>query len=96
MVSMVEKLAPVIGQVIRQGVDEGAFKTEHPLEVSEIIISGVHFITDLGIFNWNKEQYLKRVKASEELIEKALGIESGIFNFLTEMLNGTPDRVKCN
>lgn len=94
MIAMVEKLAPVIGEVVRQGVDEGAFKTEYPLEVSELIITGVHFIIDLGIFNWNNSQYMKRVKASAELIEKSLGIEAGTFDFLESMLEGTPDRIK--
>jgi AcrR family transcriptional regulator len=95
-VSMVNKQAPLIGQIVEQGIQEGIFKTKYPLEVSEIIIAGTHFITDLGIFDWNKEEYLRRIRASEELIEKALCIEEGSLHFLSEMLSITPDMVEKN
>ncbi|MCX8132234.1 MAG: TetR/AcrR family transcriptional regulator [Clostridia bacterium] len=93
MVAMVEILAPIIARVVDQGIKEGIFKTEYSLEVCEIVISGIHFITDLGIFQWDREQYLKRVRASEELIEKALGIKQGSFAFLSDLLKDTPDRI---
>lgn len=93
---MVRRFAPVIAGVINQGIDEGLFKTEYPLEASEIIIAGVNFITDYGIFRWTRDEYLRRIKASEELIEKALSIEPGSFSFLSEMLGGTSNMVYKN
>lgn len=93
MVSMIEEIAPLFSQVVKQGILEGTFKTQYPLEVCEIVIAGVHFVSDLGIFHLSREQYIKRIKASEEIIEKALGVEEGGFNFLSEMLKETSDRI---
>lgn len=83
LVGMVQRFAPVIAKLVKQGIVEGLFDTDYPLEVAEIIVAGVHFITDLGIFNWTKEEYIRRVKASEEIIEKALCIKQGSFSFLS-------------
>lgn len=96
LVGMVQRFAPIIAALIRQGINEGLFKTEYPLEVSEIIVAGVHFITDLGIFMWTREEYIKKVKASEELIEKALCIKQGSFAFLSDLLGDNPDRINRN
>lgn len=90
---LVRRFAPIVAELVKQGIDEGLFQTEYPLEVSEVIIAGVHFITDLGIFKWTKDEYIRKVKASEELIEKALCIKRGSFLFLSELLESTPDRV---
>ncbi len=86
LIAMVKKLSPIMSKVIQQGMHEGIFKVSHPLEISEILITGIHFILDSGIFKWTKEQYLQKIKAAEELIEKSLCIEGGCFNFLSSML----------
>jgi AcrR family transcriptional regulator len=94
LVEMVHRFAPIIAALVEQGINEGLFKTDYPLEASEIIVAGVHFITDLGIFKRTKEEYIRRVKASEEIIEKVLGIKQGSFSFLSGLLGDTPDRIK--
>lgn len=96
LVGMVQRFAPIIAALVEQGVKEGLFKTDYPLEVSEIIVAGVHFITDLGIFKWTKEEYIRKVKASEELIEKALCIKQGGFSFLSELLGEAPEMINKN
>jgi hypothetical protein len=75
-----------MSKVIKQGMNEGIFKVSHPLEISEILISGIQFILDTGIFKWTEEQNYQKIKAAEELIEKALSIEEGSFNFLSGLL----------
>lgn len=96
LVGMVQRFAPIIAALVQQGINEGLFKTDHPLEVSEIIVAGVHFITDLGIFMWTREEYIKKVKASEELIEKALCIKQGSFAFLSDLLGDNPNKINRN
>ena len=93
---LVHRFAPIVARLVKEGVEEGIFKTEYPLEVSEIIIAGVHFITDLGIFTWTKDEYIRKVKASEELIEKALCIKPGSFSFLSELIGNTPEIIQNN
>ncbi|MCG8484291.1 MAG: TetR/AcrR family transcriptional regulator [Clostridia bacterium] len=86
LVKMVKKYAPVINQVVLQGIEESIFKVEYPLEASEFLVAGFHFLCDLGIFSWNKDEYTRKVKATEEIIEKTLGIEKGSMAFLSSML----------
>lgn len=50
LIAMLKKLSPIMSKVIQQGMHEGIFKVSHPLEVSEILITGIHFILDSGIF----------------------------------------------
>ena len=44
------KLAPLYGELIKQGCDEGIFHTQTPLESAEFILSGAQFLTDLEEF----------------------------------------------
>lgn len=86
LIAMVKKVSIVMSQVIEQGIHEGIFQVRQPLAVSQLLITGIHFILDTGIFNWTKEQYFEKIKAAEELIEKALCIENGSFGFLLDFL----------
>jgi len=91
MVGMNSRISPIIGMVVKQGVQDGIFKTNYPLEVTEILVAGIHLISDLGIFHWNKQQYLSRMKAAAELIEKSLSLDEGCFNFLADLLCSVPE-----
>jgi hypothetical protein len=75
----------LFGRVVEQGIAEGIFHLQYPSEAVEILIVGIHFITDLGIFKWSKEQYMRKLLAAEDLIEKAFGIEQGGFRIISEM-----------
>lgn len=86
LVKMVKKYAPVINEVILQGIEENIFKVNYPLEASEFLVSGFHFLSDLGIFSWNQEEYIRKIKVTEEIIEKTLSIEKGSMAFLSIML----------
>lgn len=91
MVALNRRIAPIIGSVICEGVHKDFFKTHYPLESSEILLTGIHFVLDLGIYDLNSEKYIKRVKASAELIEKILSLKQGSFNFFLELLNDIPE-----
>ena len=47
---------------------------------------GKNIISDLCIFAWNKNEYVRKIKAVEEIIEKTLGIKKGSMEFLSAML----------
>lgn len=90
MVGINCRISPLIGNVIEQGIQEGIFRTKYPLEITEILITGIHIILDLGIFSWSNQQYFARIKAAEELIEKSLSLDEGSFSFLVELLTDIP------
>lgn len=93
LVRMTYVIAPLFSSIISQGIEEGTFHVNFPLETTEILLSGIHFITDLGIFNWSKEQYLRKVNACADLIERVLGIVPGSLQYLNTLLNEVPDIV---
>jgi AcrR family transcriptional regulator len=76
------KQAPLYAEIIEQGCDEGIFKTEAPLECAEFILSGIQFLTDMGIYPWREEDLKRRLQAFPILIERLLQAPSGSFRFL--------------
>lgn len=79
--------APLYGELFLQGVEEGFFTTQYPLEAAEFILSAITFLTDMGIYPWTEEQLLRRVKAIPALIENQLGAQAGSFDFLIDILS---------
>lgn len=77
--------APLYAELIRQGCDEGLFQTDHPLECAEFILSGVQFLTDIGIADWSEDQLSRRASAFPDLIEKLLQTPSGSFQFINQI-----------
>lgn len=77
-------LAPLYASVIQQGCEEGVFQTANPLESAELILTGIQFLTDLGIHPWQPEDLIRRVMAFPALIEAQLNAPKGTFDFLSE------------
>ena len=82
LVSLVQRLAPVFAQLIRDGCAEGVFRTEHPLEVAEILLSGIQFLTDEGVHPWSTVDRTRRLRAVPTLVETLLAAKAGSFAFL--------------
>jgi AcrR family transcriptional regulator len=80
------KQAPLYGDLIRQGCDEGIFQTEYPLECAEFLLSAVQFLTDMGIHPWAQEDLIRRAKAFPPMIEALLNAPQGSFQFMLEQL----------
>ena len=70
-----EKFYPIIVEVLKQGIDEGVFKVEHPEEITEILLLGIRAYMHNHIPHFNNQQYLvRKIQALEELFNKVLGI----------------------
>lgn len=76
------KLSPIYEKLIRQGCEEGLFRTEHPLECAELLLSGVQLLTDRGIYPWTQEELKRRAQAFPRLIEQLLQAPRGTFEFM--------------
>lgn len=79
---LVLRLAPVMAEIVAQGCDEGVFHTEHPLEVAELLLAGVQFLTDDGFYLWDDEDLARRAAAVPAMVERVLGAEPGSIDFL--------------
>ncbi len=80
------KQAPLYGELIGQGCVEGIFQTEYPLECAEFILTGVQFLTDLGIYPWTQAELLRRARAFPRLIEAQLKAPQGSFQFMLDRM----------
>lgn len=79
---LVEQMAPIFGRLIAEGVEEGLFTTEHPLEVAELLLAGIQFLTDEGVHNWSPDDLRRRSRAFPDLAVRLLQAPPGSFDFL--------------
>lgn len=86
LAAALNKQAPLYGELIRQGCEEGIFRTESPLECAEFILSAIQFLTDMGIYPWSQDDLVRRARAFPRLIEAQLNAAPGSFNFMSEPL----------
>ena len=82
----ISRLAPLYASVIKQGCEQDIFQTEHPLECAEFLLTGIQFLTDIGIYPWNQEDLVRRAMAIPTLIEAQLKAPKGSFNFLVDKI----------
>lgn len=80
------KLAPLYEELFRQGCREGLFRTDHPLECAEFLLSSVQFLTDDGIYPWTDQDLYRRVNALPSILEAQLDAAPGSFEFLRAQL----------
>jgi AcrR family transcriptional regulator len=78
----IDMLAPIMADVIVQGIDEGIYHTDHPLETIEFILAGSQLVFDEGFFTRTPEELQSRMSAFIQNIELLLGASKGSFAFL--------------
>lgn len=73
----IEILAPILGQIIAQGVDEGVFDTEYPEEAAGFLIRGGEALMskDLG----NADAAIRTFTITLDMWERVLGAKKGTF-----------------
>lgn len=82
LAQILSSLSPVVSRILHQGIDDGIFICEYPQEYAEIIMSIFTFLLDPGIFPWTSEQYMRKLKALADMLEKGLSAPKGSFHFL--------------
>ena len=75
------------GKLIQQGCDEGFFHTDTPLECVEFILSGLQFLTDVGMHPWTQEDLNRRFLAFPRMIERLLQAPLGSFQFVLDQMS---------
>ena len=80
----IERLTPLITDVVLQGIEEGVFNTPYPRETVEFILVIMNMAFDERLFQMTPEEKMFKAKALAYLIEKSFGAESGSFDFMAE------------
>lgn len=78
--------APILADVVKQGVKEGVYNTCYPLETVEFLLAANQAIFDSGIFRWTPDQMFARAEAFAKIVERSLGAADGSFDFLLDLI----------
>jgi AcrR family transcriptional regulator len=79
-------LSPLFATIVEQGNREGVFNALFPLETMQFLLTGGQFLLDGGLFDFSEQELRERRLAMQAIVERALGAESGSFDFMN------PDR----
>ncbi len=79
MRSLIDRISPVLADIVRTGVDSGEFSCPYPLEYMQIILSATLVLTDENNPVSGPEAQQRIVFAVISLLESALGVEPGRF-----------------
>ena len=93
MASIVTGLSPILADIVRQGIQEGTFNTEYPLECMEILLAASEFLLHGSAFSWSCAQRQQKARALAWVAEKALGVEEGQFSYLYEKQEGHKEQL---
>ncbi|MGL9729728.1 TetR/AcrR family transcriptional regulator [Enterococcus sp. DIV0756] len=84
MAFIMQRLAPIVGDILQQGVDEKIFVCEQPEQQAEILLSPIIFLLDPGLFTWTDQEVQIKLKTLAQMLEASLQAPSGAFAFLYE------------
>ncbi|MEK5231387.1 TetR/AcrR family transcriptional regulator [Lysinibacillus sp. FSL K6-0232] len=86
LVQAVNRLSPILTEVIQQGIEEKIFDTDYPRETVEFLLVSAQVVFDDGFFQWEPEEMLQRATAFVQLMERALGAKAGSFQQMLDIL----------
>lgn len=84
IVEMITALAPIMTEVVEQGIAEGIYHTPYPKEMVDIILVANQFLFDLNIFRTGLKEIENTTVAFIHALELMLGAEAGSFDYLLE------------
>ncbi len=85
---LIKQIPPILTIVVEDGIAEGLFKTDYPLECMELAFIYIKTISDGGVCNFTKEQSIARINAFVFNMEKILGAKPGALHFLFNLFEG--------
>lgn len=72
---MVTRVAPVLAKVVHEGISQGIFKSDFPIQYMQIFLTSSITLLDDGIFKVKPEEQLMTLRALISLLEKMLGVK---------------------
>ncbi len=81
-----DRLIPLYGKIIEQGVKEGMFDTEFPEETIELLTAMMDYVKSTVNFGENMQASLRKIKTAEIIYNRALGAKERIIQFIPDEL----------
>lgn len=79
-------LTPILGQVVREGIDEGVFDVTFPEETVSILLAAASFLTEEGFDGYTPDME-RLMPALLQAAERLFGAEKGTFISRANILN---------
>ena len=86
LVMTVTHLAPILTQVVEQGINEKIMAVDYPYETVEILLACAAVIFDDGLFPCEAEVLAKKAHAMINMAEVALGTEKGALGEIMKLI----------
>lgn len=83
--AMLKRMTPVLQEPVLEGIDRDIFHTEHPTECIESILLLGYMMFDCDVFQWEMEDYPRKIQAFLCNAEKMLGTKEGELKVLLQM-----------
>ena len=77
--SMVTRVTPILAKVVEEGISQGIFKSDFPVQYMQIFLTSSITLLDDGIFKVKPEEQMMTLRALIALLEKMLGAEDETF-----------------
>lgn len=81
-ISFIQKITPILGDIIKEGVEEGIFHNVFPYESAELILVMIIGFIDVHYENMDKKDLERRTESLLYNIERMLGAKEGSFDRL--------------
>lgn len=78
----IETVAPVLAELLDQGIAEGTIKTDMPEESAEMIVATISFLFDTSVFPERDQKLHNKLRLLAKVLETCLRAEPGSFDFL--------------
>lgn len=81
---IITSLKPILADIIRQGIEEGAIHCEYPEETAQIVLTVLTITLDNSLIPANKDQIQRLLTAFTQMQEKGMDIPAHTLQFLLE------------
>lgn len=83
--SLIQKISPLLGKIIEEGVEEGLFDNAFPFETAEIILAMIVGFLDPHYENMDESDLVRRTESLLYNMERILGAKEGSLAILKEL-----------
>ncbi|MDO5063159.1 MAG: TetR/AcrR family transcriptional regulator [Peptostreptococcaceae bacterium] len=83
--SFIQKIAPILADIIKEGVEEGIFDNDFPYESAEIILVMIMGFMDVHSENMDEKDFVRRIESLLYNMERMLGAKEGSFATFKEL-----------
>ena len=83
--SFIQKIVPILGDIIKEGVEEGTFINAYPYDSAEIILVMITCFMDFHYENMDEKDVKRRTEILLYNMERMLGVKKGSFDMFKSL-----------